>query len=58
MVKTRSGKAKESSQVVFFPLWKLVKAMVEKIENLKPAHSVRISEGGQLRDMNGEISRG
>jgi hypothetical protein len=40
MAKNRSVKAKEPRQGVFFPLRKLEKAMVEKTENLKPAHSV------------------
>ena len=40
MVKNEPGEAKEPSQGVFFRLRKLVKALVAKIENLKPAHSV------------------
>ena len=35
MVESVPGEAKEPSQGVFFRLWKLVKALVEKIENLK-----------------------
>ncbi len=40
MVKKEPGEAKEPSQGVFFLLGKLVKAMVEKIENQKSAHRV------------------
>jgi len=40
IVGNEPGEAKEPSQGVFFRLRKLVKAMVEKIEDLKPAHSV------------------
>jgi hypothetical protein len=40
MVEYKQGEAKEPSQGVFFRLRKLEKAIVEKTENLKPAHSV------------------
>jgi hypothetical protein len=40
MDKNEPGEAKERSSQVFFYLGKLVKAMVEKIENLKQAHNV------------------
>jgi len=40
MAKNRSGKAKEPKRGCFFLLRKLVKAMMEKIENLKSADRV------------------
>jgi len=40
MVGNEPGEEKERSLQVFFLLRKLVKAMVEKIEDLKPAHSI------------------
>jgi hypothetical protein len=40
MVGNEPGETKEPSQGVFFQLRKLVKELVEKIENLKPAHRV------------------